>query len=111
MRCYGSRVEHGHTVPTLETIEKWAKALDAEMCRLFSAGKGKPDVARVTPAIPTPHPRSEQATLLKVFDRMSKPDRRLLLALARKMAAPGKRGRVSVAAVVKFAVLHESLED
>lgn len=28
LRCYISRVENGHTVPTLDTLEKFARALD-----------------------------------------------------------------------------------
>ena len=85
--CYLSRIEHGHSIPSLATLEKWVKALDVELNRLPFAGKGKPEAARVTPAIPTPHPRSEQASLVKDFDRMSKPDQPLLLAMARKMGA------------------------
>ncbi|PYU23056.1 MAG: hypothetical protein DMG30_12975 [Acidobacteria bacterium] len=27
LRCYVSRVESGHTVPTIETLEKWARAM------------------------------------------------------------------------------------
>jgi transcriptional regulator with XRE-family HTH domain len=26
LRCYISRVENGHTVPNVETLEKWARA-------------------------------------------------------------------------------------
>lgn len=35
LRCYISRVENGHTVPALETLEKFALALDVPPCRLF----------------------------------------------------------------------------
>jgi transcriptional regulator with XRE-family HTH domain len=42
LRCYLSRVENGHTLPNLETLEKWAKALDIELYQLFSEGDGKP---------------------------------------------------------------------
>ena len=41
LRCYVSRVENGHTVPSLETMEKWSKALDISMSQLF-AEDGKP---------------------------------------------------------------------
>lgn len=30
-RCYGSRVENGHTVPSMETLEKLARALEVPM--------------------------------------------------------------------------------
>ncbi len=91
LRCYVSRVENGHTLPNVETLEKWAKALDVELYQLFFAGEGKPEVARVTPTTPSLRRGSEQAELFKVFDRISKPNRSLLLAMARKMAATDKR--------------------
>ncbi len=34
-RCYVSRVENGHTVPAVETLEKFARALDVPMYRFF----------------------------------------------------------------------------
>ena len=33
--CYISRVEHGHTVPAVETLEKFARALEVPMYQLF----------------------------------------------------------------------------
>ena len=38
LRCYISRVEHGHTVPTIETLDKIAGALEVPLYRLFYAG-------------------------------------------------------------------------
>ncbi len=35
LRCYISRVENGHTVPAIETLEKIARALEVSMCQLF----------------------------------------------------------------------------
>ena len=35
-RCYTSRVEHGHTVPSIETLEKYAHALEIPLYRLFT---------------------------------------------------------------------------
>src|SRR5271156_411260 len=36
LRCYLSRVENGHTVPSLETLQKIAHALDLQLAQLFS---------------------------------------------------------------------------
>jgi len=33
--CYISRVENGHTVPAIETLEKMARALEVPMYELF----------------------------------------------------------------------------
>jgi transcriptional regulator with XRE-family HTH domain len=38
LRCYISRVENGHTVPAIETLEKMARAL-ASRCTAFSTRK------------------------------------------------------------------------
>ena len=35
LRCYISRVENGHTVPAIETLEKLAHALEIPMYQLF----------------------------------------------------------------------------
>ncbi|MGH7744478.1 MAG: helix-turn-helix domain-containing protein [Candidatus Dormibacteria bacterium] len=35
LRCYISRVENGHTVPTVETLEKMARALEIPLYRPF----------------------------------------------------------------------------
>ena len=40
--CYVSRVECGHTTPSIETVEKGAKALDRELYQLFYFGKSEP---------------------------------------------------------------------
>jgi transcriptional regulator with XRE-family HTH domain len=38
-RCYISRVENGHTVPAIETLEKMARALEVPMYQLFYDGE------------------------------------------------------------------------
>jgi transcriptional regulator with XRE-family HTH domain len=35
MRCYISRVENGHTVPSLETLTRIARALETELSDMF----------------------------------------------------------------------------
>jgi transcriptional regulator with XRE-family HTH domain len=39
LRCYISRVENGHTVPAVATLEKMARALEVPMYRLFYDGQ------------------------------------------------------------------------
>jgi len=38
-RCYISRVENGHTVPAVETLEKFARALEVPLYQLFYDGE------------------------------------------------------------------------
>jgi len=40
--AYISRVENGHTVPAIETIEKFARALEVPMYQLFYDGEEPP---------------------------------------------------------------------
>jgi transcriptional regulator with XRE-family HTH domain len=42
LRCYLSRVENGHTVPAIETLEKLARALEIPMYHLFYDGEEPP---------------------------------------------------------------------
>ncbi len=42
LRCYISRVENGHTVPAVETLEKFARALEIPMFQLFYDGEEPP---------------------------------------------------------------------
>src|SRR5258706_519459 len=42
LRCYTSRVENGHTVPSLETLEKFARALEIPMYQLMYDGDKPP---------------------------------------------------------------------
>lgn len=43
LRCYISRVENGHTVPSLETLEKFSRALELPLYQLFYEGEETPD--------------------------------------------------------------------
>jgi transcriptional regulator with XRE-family HTH domain len=42
LRCYNSRVENRHTVPTVETLEKMARALEVPLYRLFYDDEAPP---------------------------------------------------------------------
>jgi transcriptional regulator with XRE-family HTH domain len=42
LRCYTSRVENGHTVPSIETLEKYARALEIPLYQLFYEGEEPP---------------------------------------------------------------------
>ena len=90
LRCYISRVEHGYTVPAIETLEKFARALEVPMYQLFYDGDYPPELPNL------PKRRSEwgsngkDAKLLakfrKFFSRMEKDDLGLMMFTAKKMA-------------------------
>jgi transcriptional regulator with XRE-family HTH domain len=86
LRCYVSRVENGYTVPSIKTLEKWAKALEVELYQLFFVGGGEPQAPKTAERTPL---RPPEEGLLKLFSHMSKPNKRLLLLMARKVASTG----------------------
>jgi len=93
LRCYISRVENGHTVPAVETLEKFARALEVPLYQLFYDGDEPPKL----PSLPRRRSPSALAwgdtgkdarTLAKfrqLLSRADEDDRRLLLFMAKKM--------------------------
>src|SRR5437879_12656151 len=47
LRCYISRVENGHTVPAVETLEKMARAFEVPLYQLFYEGDEPPAMPTV----------------------------------------------------------------
>jgi transcriptional regulator with XRE-family HTH domain len=41
LRCYSSRVENGHTVPSIETLEKYARALEVPLYRFSTRARDR----------------------------------------------------------------------
>ena len=39
LRCCVSRVKNEHTVPTVDTLEKWARALEVPIYKIFLDGE------------------------------------------------------------------------
>ncbi len=92
IRCYTSRVENGHTVPTVETLEKYARALEIPLYKLFYEGEEPPKKPKLSP-VESAEPLwgvsgkewPELRRLGKALARMSKPRRQLLMSLAQQM--------------------------
>jgi len=99
LRCYISRVENGHTVPAIETLEKLARALEVPLYQLFYDGEEPPKLPnllkRKTSSDIVWGSKGKQANYLhqltKCLSKASESDRKLLLAMAQKMTA--SRGR------------------
>jgi transcriptional regulator with XRE-family HTH domain len=93
LRCYISRVENGYTVPAVETLEKFARALEVPMYQLFYEGEGQPKVS----GVPKRGASSELvwgssgkdartfAKFRQLLSRADEDDRKLLLFIAQKM--------------------------
>jgi len=90
LRCYISRVENGHTVPSVETLEKMSRALEIPLYQLFYEGKDASTPSKPTRKAPAWGASTKEARLLRKFctllSRTGESDRKLLLHMARKMA-------------------------
>ena len=88
LRCYLSRVENGHTVPSLDTLSKIALALDLPIARFFA----EDTVGR---EFNMQKLSDEELRFLSQIRRYSsnlnESDRKLLLAMIKKFAATATR--------------------
>ena len=91
LRCYVSRVENGHTVPSIETLEKMARALEVPMYHLMYDGD-KPPQARNEKGQNEWGSRGKDARFLHkicgCLSRMCEGDRDLLLGFAERVIKP-----------------------
>jgi transcriptional regulator with XRE-family HTH domain len=89
LRCYLSRVENGHTIPSLDTLAKIAGAMDFPLAQFF-ADSGDHDGPRTAP-----HLSEDEVRFLTQIRRYSSnlndSDRKLVLAMVKKMAATAGR--------------------
>ncbi|HTW44121.1 MAG TPA: helix-turn-helix transcriptional regulator [Acidobacteriaceae bacterium] len=88
LRCYLSRVENGHTVPSLDTLSKIAHALDVPLAQFFSEDSLRHE-------LDTQRLNDDELRFLTQIRRYStnlnESDRKLLLAMVKKFAATATR--------------------
>lgn len=95
LRCYISRVENGHTVPAIETLEKIARALEVPLYQLFYEGNEPPKIANVVVMKPSSENPWGSAgkdahyfnKLRRLLSKIGEGDRNLVLHMAQKMAS------------------------
>lgn len=93
LRCYISRVENGHTVPSVETLEKFAHALDVPMYQLFYDSEEPPEVPELPKLASADEPlwgsSGADARILakfrQLFSRLEEDDLGLVFSMAQKM--------------------------
>ena len=85
LRCYLSRVENGHTIPSLDTLAKIATAMDVPLGQFFAEGHSNGSAKSLPPLT------EEEVRFLSQIRRYSSnlndSDRKLVLAMVRKMAS------------------------
>jgi transcriptional regulator with XRE-family HTH domain len=92
LRAYISRVEHGHTTPTIQTLEKLASALEIPLYRFFYDGSKPPHMlTRKSQDESTWGNTGKHAKFLSALRRLlsktDEKDRTIILHMARKMAS------------------------
>jgi len=88
LRCYVSRVENGHTVPSIETLEKMARAFEVPMYQMMYDGDKPPQARNDTNDTAWGNSGKDARYLHKIchsLSGMSGGDRNLLMGLAEKM--------------------------
>jgi transcriptional regulator with XRE-family HTH domain len=94
VRPYISRVENGHTIPAIETIEKFARALEVPMYELFYDGEEPPKL----PNLPKRKSSDDIAwgssgkdarflnKLRRLLGKADEGDRKLVMLMTQKLA-------------------------
>lgn len=94
LRSYISRVENGHTVPSIETLEKFARALEVPMYQLFYDGEEPPKI----PTLPKRDAQDKDlwgssgadarvfAKFRRLFGSLKEDERGLVFFMIQKMA-------------------------
>lgn len=94
LRCYVSRVENGHTIPSLGTVENWAGALGVEVYQIFYQG----DQPQAAKAASVEAFKSRERALLDDYNLIPWRERGMVAHLIRSLArnANGKGWRKGV---------------
>ena len=96
LRCYISRVENGHTIPSIETLERIGSALEIPLYQLFYEGDEPPPLPNLSKRKSTEELvlDEEAQKELRFFEkvkrllgRINERDRQLLLYMAQKLAS------------------------
>src|ERR1700758_4217936 len=95
LQCYTSQVEGGHAVPNIDTLEKYARALEIPLYRLFYEGDAAPQKPKLPASETVEWGESakqslELRSLIRLLAKMNDRDRTLLLGMAQRLA--GRKG-------------------
>ncbi len=85
LRCYLSRVENGHTIPSLDTLAKIATAMEIPLAQFFSGGSGE-NGSKSAPALAEDEVRF-LTQIRRYSPNLNDSDRKLVIAMVKKMAA------------------------
>ena len=92
-RCYISRVENGHTIPSIDTLEKLARAMEIPLYQIFYEGEEPPAPLPLSPSRKTANDawgaEGDSARFLlrlrQLLGRISDHDREIIFHLASQL--------------------------
>ena len=90
LRCYLSRVENGHTIPSLDTLAKIATAMEMPLAHFFAEHVNDNGHAKNVPQLSEDEVRF-LTQIRRYSSSLNDSDRKLVLAMVKKMA--GSTGR------------------
>ncbi len=90
LRCYLSRVENGHTIPSLDTLAKIATAMDLPLAQFFADSANDNGNAKAVPQLSDDEVRF-LSQIRRYSASLNESDRKLVLAMVKKMAASAGR--------------------
>src|ERR1039457_3657846 len=85
LRCYLSRVENGHTIPSLDTLSKIAGAMELPLSQFF-AEPGHTNGSKGLPQLSDDEVRF-LSQIRRYSTSLNDSDRKLVLAMVKKMAS------------------------
>jgi transcriptional regulator with XRE-family HTH domain len=88
LRCYLSRVENGHTIPSLDTLSKIAGAMELPLSQFF-AEPGHTNGSKGLPQLSDDEVRF-LSQIRRFATNLNDSDRKLVLAMVKKMASNAK---------------------
>jgi transcriptional regulator with XRE-family HTH domain len=86
LRCYLSRVENGHTIPSLDTLAKIAGAMDLDLSQFFSDNNNSNGHSKGLPKLSDDEVRF-LSQMRRYSVNLNDSDRKLVLAMVKKMAS------------------------
>jgi transcriptional regulator with XRE-family HTH domain len=92
LRCYISRVENGHTVPAVETLEKFARALEVPLYHLFvDPSKERPDMSMKSITSKPTEDDPTTVAICKALKTVPQRDRKLVLRFVQSISKGARR--------------------
>ena len=86
LRCYLSRVENGHTIPSLHTLAKIAQGMELPLATFFADGATESANGKAAPQLTEDEVRF-LSQIRRYSPNLNDSDRKLVIAMVKKMAA------------------------